>query len=451
MNSKTASDQAAFVPIVAIVGRPNVGKSSLFNRVVGQRVALIEEEPGTTRDRLYGEAEWGGRQFLLVDTGGLQPESASEYAPLIRAQVEQALAEADVIVFVVDARDGLTAADWEVADLLRRATVPVLLAANKVDNEARRLEATQFYELGLGDPMPISAYHGRGVADLLDRVVDLLPPAPPLEPAAEEIPVAIVGRPNVGKSQLVNAILGQPRVIVSETPGTTRDAIDTPFQYGEHRLRLIDTAGIRRRGRIEQGVERHSVLRARDALERAEVAVLVVDAMEPFTAQDSHIAGYAISAYRGLVIAVNKWDLIEDSAEARDAYLRAVRHHLRFATWAPACFISAKEGTGIDKLLDLVIAAWEARQTRVSTGRLNVAIREAIARHPPPTRGGRRVNILYVTQTQVAPPTFTFFVSDPDLIHFSYRRFLENSLRKAFDFEGTAIKLVFRGRRQQRE
>lgn len=431
-------------PLVAIVGRPNVGKSTLFNRLVGRRQALVEELPGTTRDRLYGQVRWRDRELTLVDTGGWEPQTQEGYAPLVREQVQRALAEVDAILLVVDARDGITAADWEMADLLRSSPTPLLLLANKADNDDRAAAAVQFYELGLGEPLPVSAYHGHGVADVMDRLIELLPEAPARGEAAA-LPIAIVGRPNVGKSQLVNAILGQERVIVSEVPGTTRDAIDTPFSYRGRQLLLIDTAGIRRRGRIQGGVERHSVMRAHSAIARAEVALAVIDASEPFTAQDAHIIGYVRDAYKGLVVVVNKWDLVQDP-QAQDTYSRWLRKHLTFVSWAPVCFTSAKEGTGIEAMLELAVAAGEARQRRVPTAQLNQALRQALARHGPPSTKGRRLNILYVTQTGVGPPTFTFFVNDPALVHFSYRRYLENSLRRAFDFRGTAMKMVFRGR-----
>lgn len=433
-------------PIVAIVGRPNVGKSSLFNRMVGTRRALVEDLPGTTRDRLYGAVHWRDREFTLVDTGGWEPQTREGYAELVRQQVEQALTEADVILLVVDVRDGVTAADLEIADLLRPSLRPILLLANKADNEARDDAAVQFYELGLGDPIPVSAYHGRGIAAVMDILLELLPTAPVEEEGvAQALPIAIVGRPNVGKSSLLNAILGQERVIVSEVPGTTRDAVDTPFTYKGQPLLLIDTAGIRRRGRIGGGVERHSVMRAHGAIDRAEVALVVIDASEPLTAQDTHIIGYVLEAYKGLVIVVNKWDLVEGQQD-KERFTRGLRRRLNFAPWALVCIVSAKEGVGVDKMLGLALAAGEARQRRVPTAQLNVALRQALSRHNPPSTKGHRLNILYVAQTGVAPPTFIFFVNDPTLVHFSYRRYLENSLRQAFDFRGTAIRMVFRGR-----
>ncbi len=436
---------AAEKPVVAIVGRPNVGKSALFNRLIGSRKALVEDIPGTTRDRLYADVEWGEQVFTLVDTGGLDPSGEEGYTPLVKRQVEVALAEADVIVLVVDVRDGLTAVDLEIADLLRRAGKPLVLAANKADNEARREAALQFYELALGEPIPVSAYHGLGLSELMDQLVLLLP-AGAVAAVPAGLRLAIVGRPNVGKSLLLNAILGQERVIVSEEPGTTRDAIDITFRYQEQDLVLVDTAGIRRRGRIQSGVEKHSVLRAQQAIDRGDVALLVTDASDGITAQDTHIAGYVAEAVKGLVVAINKWDLMPGDGETRAAFVKAARARLRFLPWAPLCFVSAKEGTGIDELLDAALAAGAARDRRVATAELNTAMGKAVAAHGPPSVRGQRLKLLYVTQAQTRPPTFVFFVNDPSLLHFSYRRYLENSIRKVFGFQGTALKLVFRSR-----
>jgi len=436
---------AAQKPLVAIVGRPNVGKSALFNRLIGSRKALVEDIPGTTRDRLYADVEWGEQVFTLVDTGGLDPSGEEGYTPLVKRQVEVALAEADVIVLVVDTCDGPSATDLEIADLLRRAGKPLVLAANKADNEARREAAVQFYELALGDPIPVSAYHGLGLPELMDRLVVLLP-AGAVAAVPAGLRLAIVGRPNVGKSLLLNAILGQERVIVSEEPGTTRDAIDIGFRYQEQDLVLVDTAGIRRRGRIQSGVEKHSVLRAQQAIDRGDVALLVIDASDGITAQDTHIAGYVAEAVKGLVIAINKWDLMPGDGETRAAFAKAARARLRFLPWVSLCFVSAKEGTGIDELLDAALAAGAARDQRVATAELNAAMRKAVAAHGPPSVQRQRLKLLYVTQAQTRPPTFVFFVNEPSLLHFSYRRYLENSIRKAFGFQGTALKLVFRSR-----
>jgi len=436
----------AALPIIAIVGRPNVGKSALFNRIVGGRPALVEDLPGTTRDRIYGDAEWRGREFRVVDTGGLEPEVPGTYTPLIRSQVELALAEAAMILFVVDARDGPNAPDIEVAALLRRTQKPVLLLANKAENRERREAVVQFYELGIGEPIAVSALHGDGVADVLDMIADTLPPS---ETAAEEtgLRIAIVGRPNVGKSSFFNAVLGEERVIVSDVPGTTRDAIDTAFTFGEERLVLVDTAGLRRRGSIEPGVEKHSALRAHRALDRAQVALCVIDLSQGFTAQDAHVVGFALEAATGVVVVANKWDLVRDGDWTQEDWTRRIRWRLKFAPWIAICFTSAKQGEGVDAVLGEAVRIGHERQRRVDTGQLNQVIRRAMAEKPPtaPSKG-KRIKLLYVTQPEVDPPTFVFFMNDASLVHFSYRRYMENVIRRQFGFQGTAIKLVFRGR-----
>jgi len=433
--------------VVAIVGRPNVGKSALFNRLVGGRPALVEDLPGTTRDRIYGTVEWRSRTFTVVDTGGLEPDVPGTYTPLVRAQIEQALDEAAIVLFVVDARDGATAADIEVADVLRRSNKPVLLLANKAENEERADASVAFYELGLGDPIPVSALHGHGVADVLDMIVETLPDEEAAEADNEGLRLAIVGRPNVGKSSLLNAVLGEERVIVSDVPGTTRDVIDTPFEFEGHRLVLIDTAGLRRRGAIEAGVEKHSTLRARRALERAEIALVVFDLSEGFTAQDAHVAGFALDAARGVIMVANKWDLVRDGEWTREDWERRLRWKLKFAPWVSLRFVSAKEGEGVDDVLAEAVRIGAERRRRVETGELNQVIRRAVAERPPtvPSKG-KRLKLLYVTQAEVAPPTFVFFVNDPSMVHFSYRRYMENVIRRRWGFQGTAVKLVFRGR-----
>ncbi|MCS7275514.1 MAG: ribosome biogenesis GTPase Der [Dehalococcoidia bacterium] len=443
---RTAQTVASRRPLVAIVGRPNVGKSTLFNRLVGGRKALVEDIPGTTRDRLYAEVEWGDRAFTLVDTGGLDPGSEEAFATLIRRQVEIALAEADVILFVVDASQGPTATDLEIAELLRRTGRQVLLVANKADNDRRQQAALQFYELGLGEPIVISAYHDLGVDELRRALMALLPPVEAATEPPTELALAIVGRPNVGKSMLLNAVLGQERVVVSEVPGTTRDAVDTPLEYRGRRLLLIDTAGIRRRGRIAPGLERHSVERARQAVRRCDVALLVIDATEGVTAQDTHIAGLVLEECKGLIVVANKWDLMPDTEESRRRFAAEALARLKFVPWAPLAFVSAKTGLNLEGLLDLVVEIGDKRRQRVPTSRLNAVIREAVARHPPPMTGKRQFKVYYVTQPEVDPPTFVFFCNDPNLLHFSYRRYLENAIRRHFDFEGTAIRMVFRGR-----
>ena len=438
----------ARMPVVAIVGRPNVGKSALFNRIVGGRPALVEDLPGTTRDRIYGDAEWRGRAFQIVDTGGLEPDEPGTYTPLVRAQVEYALREADVILFVVDAKSGTTAADEEVADLLRRTNKPVLLLANKAENRERQEAAIGFFEFGLGEPIPVSATHGLGVAEVLDLVVDTLAPAELID-TPEGLRLAIVGRPNVGKSALLNAVLGEDRVIVSDVPGTTRDAIDTPFTFGDNRLVLIDTAGLRRRGSIEAGVEKHSALRARRALERADVALCVFDLSEGFTAQDAHVVGYALDEYKGVVVVANKWDLVRDGEWTREDFERRLRWKLKFAPWVSIRFASALEREGIEPLLEEAVRIGAERERHIETGALNQAIRRAVAEKPPanPAKTGR-LKLLYVTQAETNPPTFVFFVNEPARAHFGYRRYMENVVRRTFGFQGTAIRLVFRGRNE---
>jgi GTP-binding protein len=437
--------EPAAVPVVAIVGRPNVGKSALFNRMVQGRVALVEDIPGTTRDRLYGDVEWRGRLFRVVDTGGLDLEARTSLSALVRQQVQVAVDEAQAILFVVDSAEGVTAADLEVADVLRRTAKPVLMLANKAESKARREAAVEFYELGLGEPYPVSAYHGMGVADVMDLLVDILPPVMAGE-EAEALRIAIVGRPNVGKSLLLNAILGEERVIVSEAPGTTRDAIDTPFEYQGQRLILVDTAGIRRRGHIERGLETHAVLRARRAVERADVALVVLEAPQGVTAQDAHIAGYVRDAFCGLVLVANKWDLIAGNGSNRKEFERFARQRLRFASWAPLRFVSALERTGLPALLEQALRVGEERHRRVPTAELNAFLERVTAEKPPPMSGSRRVKFFYVTQAKVAPPTFALFVNDASLVHFSYRRYLERALREAYGFQGCPLRLVFRSR-----
>lgn len=433
-------------PIVAIVGRPNVGKSTLFNRIIGERRAVTHDVAGTTRDRLYGHADWNGREFVVVDTGGIGLEAIDQFLPEVMEQAREAIREADVIVFLLDAQTGPTEADVDVADELRRTNKPVILAANKVENRRTVLASTEFYELGLGDPIPVSAIQGLGTGDLLDAVVASLPLPEAAEPATEAaVAVAIVGRPNVGKSSLLNSLIGRRRSIVSPVPGTTRDPIDTPLEYEGQQILLIDTAGIRRRGRIERGVEKFSVLRAVRAIERADVVALLIDAEEGITAQDTHVAGYAQEAVKGLVVAVNKWDLVEKDAWTADEYAREVRRALSFVPYAPVVFISALTGQRAQRVLSLALEIQAQRKKRVPTAQLNQVVRDAVAAHRV-TSHGKPLRVYYATQPQVAPPTFVFFVNDPSLVHFTYRRYLENKIREAFGFEGTALRLAFRGR-----
>lgn len=435
----------AGLPVVAIVGRPNVGKSTLFNRLVGSRKAIVEDIPGTTRDRLYGETSWGRHRAIVIDTGGLEPSAEEGYSALIRRQVEAALAEADVVLFVVDVIDGVTATDDEIASELRQGEKSVILVANKADNERRREAAVEFYRLGLGEPIALSAYHGTGVAEVRDRLEELLPEVEE-EEGVEALRLAVVGRPNVGKSMLVNAILGQDRVVVSEEPGTTRDAVDTLFTYKDQQMVLVDTAGIRRSGRVERGIEKYSVMRAREAIERSDIGVVLVDAEQGVTAQDLHIAGYVVDASKGLIVAANKWDLIEDSEEAREGFAEIALQRLRFAPWAPLAFVSAKTSLNIEGLLDLAVEVGETRSMRIPTSEVNALVRAAVGSHPPSSKGRRHLRVLYATQAEIKPPTFVLFVNDASLLHFSYQRYLENAIRRRYGFEGTAIKLVFRSR-----
>ncbi len=432
--------------LVAIVGRPNVGKSTLFNRLAGRPTAVVSDIPGTTRDRVTTETVWGGYPFILVDTGGLDEFPKTEIWRKVRNQIDIAMDEADVIIMLVDAHAGVTAADRDVAEALRRADKPVVLAANKADNELREAEAVEFYAFGLGDPLPVSAYHNRGIDDLMARVIARLPPEkhPPTPEA--DLRLAIVGRTNVGKSLLLNAITGQERSIVSETPGTTRDALDTLITYDHRTVLLVDTAGLRRRGSIEPGIERYSALRAVRAIDRADVAVLVMDASELATSQDSHIAKYILDAYKGIVLAVNKWDLASDLALTKDEATGKVRERFKFATYAPVCFVSALRGSGIGMLMDTaqaVSAEWNKGLPRYDLRR---TILNAIARHPPASSGRTAAKIYSVTQDKTAPPSFTFYVNRSDMIHFSYQRYLENTLRKAYGFEGSPLRMRFKRR-----
>ncbi len=508
------------LPIVAFVGRPNVGKSTLFNRVVGDaRAAIVEDRARTTRDRMYGDAEWNGRRFVVVDTGGLEIAPGDAIEEQVQVQARLAIGEADVIVFLVDAETGSTPADMDAAELLRKTTKPVLVAANKADNQKREQNAVEFYSFGWEDTFAISASHGRGVADLLDAVVWALPPESDAEKARKvreeeaeawakemararpapyvvgapendvdpdeadddaEAPeagsmedvsarwdaamaadddeppaIAFVGRPNVGKSSLLNALVGEERSIVSTIPGTTRDAIDTRIEWGRSEIVLIDTAGIRRRGKVASGpaAERYSTMRALKAISRADVAVLVLDAADGLTAQDAHVAGYVIEEGKGLIIAVNKWDIVEDKTpKSFDDLVITLRRELKFIDYAPIVSLSAKTGQRVGKILELAVDVWGERRKRISTGELNRVVAAAVERTPPAVVHGRRAKIRYVTQAGVAPPTFVLFTSDPTSIHFSYRRYLENRLRETYGFDGTPIRLVFREQtREKRE
>ena len=440
-------------PVVAIVGRPNVGKSTLFNRIAGGLVAIVENVPGVTRDRLYRDAEWLGRKFVLIDTGGI--EFKDERTPIssqMRKQAEIAMEEADVIIFVVDAQIASTPDDEIIARLLRRSGKPVLLAANKVENfKNAELQIYDFLTLGLGEAIPISAVHGMNVGDLLDEVISKLPEAEEEEYDPDVIRISVIGRPNVGKSSLVNTLLGKNRVIVSDIPGTTRDAIDTPFENeGKHYI-LIDTAGMRRKGKIDELTEQYSVVRSLRAVDRSDVILMLLDATEGVTDQDKKIAGYAHDAGKGIVLIVNKWDLIEKDDKTINSFEKKLREQLGFMQYAPTMFVSAKTGQRVNKILELVHFVAEQNSTRVTTATLNTLVREWLHLNPPPTDKGRRLKVLYTTQVGVKPPTFVFFVNDPELMHFSYRRYLENQMRKHFGFEGTPIRIVIRQKDEERE
>lgn len=440
-------------PIVAIVGRPNVGKSTLFNRLVGERRAIVEDLPGTTRDRVYGSSDWGGIEFTVVDTAGLQDDeeistsTTAEIARRTREQAQSAIDEADVIVFLVDSKAGLTSGDYEVAELLRRTDKPTILVANKADNFNRREDAVEFYALGLGEPLPVSSIHGAGSGDLLDRIVESLPEFEE-EPETEGPNIAIVGRPNVGKSRLLNALMGQERSIVSDIPGTTRDSLDTQLVWAGQPLTLIDTAGIRRKGRVEHGIEQFSVLRSMRAIDRSDVVLLVIDATESFTSQDLHIAGYVEEQKKGMVVVVNKWDLVDKGPTTMDEYRARAQEALDFMPYSPLTFISAKFGQRVQQVLETALQVVEERNKRATTAQLNKLLREAVAKHPPSSKPGKWLKFYYATQVDVAPPTFVFFVNDPTQIHFSYRRYLENQLRETFGFTGTPIRMSFRGREE---
>jgi len=430
--------------LVAIVGRPNVGKSTLFNRLVGERLAIVEDIPGTTRDRVYSDISWGDRELTLIDTGGLELRPASDLRQKVKDQAGVAIEEADVVIFMVDVLDGVTIPDSEVAEALRRSRKPVILAVNKADNEDRRDQAFQFHELGIGEPVAVSAHHGTGVADLMDEVTAKLPPLTPTVEEPGMLRIAIVGRPNVGKSMLLNAILGHERAIVSETPGTTRDAIDTVFEYEGERVLFIDTAGIRRRGRIEGGIERYSVMRSLRSISRADVVILVTEAAEVITAQDAHIAGYVHQSFKGMVLVVNKWDLAGELELDAASCASEILQRLKFFPGVPILFVSAQFGEGVDQLLPAAQKVFQDRQKRLPTAVLNEEIRRILSSHAPPSVRGRQLKISYVTQAEANPPTFVFFVNDPRLLHFSYRRYLENKLREAFGFGGIPLKLIFK-------
>lgn len=436
------------MPTVAIVGRPNVGKSTLFNRLAGGRVAIVEDTPGVTRDRIYREAEWLNKKFMLIDTGGLNWEN-DELSSEVKAQAEMAIEEADVIVFVVDAKTGIVADDEEIASLLRKSGKPVVLAVNKVENFDKQ-PVYEFYSLGIGDPIPISALHGINTGDLLDKIVSYFPPKEEDDEPEDVIKVAIVGRPNVGKSSLVNYLLGGKRVIVSNIPGTTRDAIDTYVKWQNQNYLFIDTAGMRRKSKIENPVERYSVLRALRAIERADVVLILIDGTEGVTEQDKKIAGYVYEQGKGSIIVVNKWDLVPKDDKTMARYNENIREELGFMQYAPIMYISALTGQRVMKLFEVINLVAEQASRRIATSILNQLMSEIVALNPPPTDKGKRLKIFYTTQVGVKPPKFVLFVNEPDLMHFSYQRYIENQFRKAFGFEGNPIKFVVRQKKGEK-
>jgi len=421
-----------------------VGKSTLFNRLVGQRQAIMDAVPGTTRDRQYADVEWGGRVFTIVDTGGLVLGATDTITEMVRAQAQIAIQEADLIVFLTDIMAGLTPSDAEIADVLRRTRKPVILGVNKADNLKREMGVHEFHALGLGEPLPLSALRGMATGDLLERIVDALPMAPE-EEDSDLLHIALVGRPNVGKSSLLNRILGQERVIVDEVPGTTRDAIDTNIRYHGKDIVLIDTAGIRRRGRIQRGVEKYSVLRALKAISRAQVVLLLIDATEGVTEQDAHVAGYILEQASSIIVLLNKWDLVEKDTYTLHLFEQHVRRELKFMAYVPVLSVSALTGERVGRILPLALRINEERQQRLTTSEINDILRRATARHSPPTKWGKKLRLYYGTQVGVSPPTFVIFVNDERLVHFSYERYLANQIRRRFKFVGTPLRLIFRG------
>ncbi len=438
-------------PLVAIVGRPNVGKSTLFNRLIGRRVAIVEDTPGVTRDRIYGDAEWLNYTFTLIDTGGIEPESEDKIAVQMRRQAELAIETSDVILFLVDGREGMTSADLEVAGMLRRSKKPVVLAVNKVDAPKFEETAYEFYSLGIGEPVTISSTQGLGLGDLLDAVVKDFPNSD-AETEEDTVNIAVVGKPNVGKSSLVNALLGEERAIVSDVPGTTRDSTDTPFAYNGRSYTLVDTAGIRRKRSIEDNsIERYSVIRSLAAVRRADVVLIVCDAAEGLSEQDVRIAGYAHEEGKASVLLVNKWDLIEKDTHTMNEFKKKLTVDLAFMSYVPMLFISALTGQRVNRVLDTVDEVYAESCRRITTGTLNDIVNEAVSMNEPPSDKGRRLRIYYATQVAVKPPTFVVFVNDATLVHFSYERYLENYFRKSFGLNGTPLRLYFRNRRKEEE
>lgn len=437
-------------PVVAIVGRPNVGKSTFFNKVAGIRISIVEDTPGVTRDRIYYEVNWCGRDVIMIDTGGIEPDTNDMIMSHIKNQARVAIDSADVIIFITDFHAGPTADDFEIATMLRKSHKPVVLAVNKMDSTgATPPEVYEFYDLGLGDPYPVSSLHGTGTGDILDKVCSLLPDASLYEEDPDNIKVAVIGRPNAGKSSLVNRLLGEERLIVSDIAGTTRDAIDTHVKYNDENYLFIDTAGIRKSGKITDNIERYSVLRAGLAVERADVCLIMIDATQGVTAQDERVAGIAHENGKASVIVINKWDLVEKDHKTMDNMRKDVYTALSYMTYAPILFISAKTGQRVERLFELIKYVYNSAQTRISTGMLNDVLNDATSRVQPPTDKGKRLKIYYMTQTGIQAPTFVLFVNNAELFHFSYQRYIENKLRETFGFEGTPIKLVIREKNEQ--
>ena len=432
-------------PIIAIVGRPNVGKSALFNKLIGQRLSIVEDTPGVTRDRIYGETDWNGRKFTLIDTGGIEPRTDSEILTFMREQALLAIDHADVIVFLTDIKTGLTASDQEVAGMLQRSGKPIVLAVNKMDSTGTvDPDFYEFYNLGLGDPIAVSAVHGHGTGDLLDECVKYFPPEGDDDEDDDRIQVAIIGKPNVGKSSLTNKILGQKRTIVSDVAGTTRDAIDSYFENETGKYVFIDTAGMRKKSKVDESIERYSVLRAQMAIERADVCLILIDAQEGVTEQDTKVAGMAHEAGKASIIVVNKWDLIEKDGKTMDKMREEVRRDLSYMTYAPILFISAMTGQRVERLFELIQYVNNQAATRITTGMLNSVLADAQTRVQPPTDKGRRLKIYYMTQAGIKPPHFICFCNDARLFHFSYQRYLENQIRNVFGLEGTPVRMTIR-------
>ena len=434
-------------PVVAVVGRPNVGKSTLFNKLIGKRMSIVDDTPGVTRDRIYGDAEWCGHKMMLIDTGGIEQGTDDVILAGMRSQAELAIDMANAIIFVVDVKSGVTAADADVAAMLQKSGKPVVLCVNKCDSLGDLpLDFYEFYNLGLGDPVAVSSVHGHGTGDLLDEVVKYLPPTEEEELASEIINVAVIGKPNAGKSSLVNAVTGEERAIVSDIAGTTRDAIDTLVENNFGKFNFTDTAGLRRKSKVDDRLEKYSVLRAKMAIERSDVCVIMIDGTDGFTEQDSKVAGLALEAGKACIIAVNKWDIVEKDGKTMDAYRKSLMKDFSFMSFAPIIFISAKTGQRLDRLFELIKYVHAQNTMRISTGKLNDILAEATARVQPPTDKGRRLKIFYITQASTKPPTFVCFCNRADLFHFSYQRYLENQIRSTFGLEGTPIRFVIRER-----